>query len=66
MSKKEYLKLNLAKIITPPEEEHKSPDLGKGGHLVMVDVEEEERKLMEGNKNMENKDDFWITLSQQL
>jgi hypothetical protein len=64
MSKKEYRKLNLHSKITSLEEEHKSPDAGKGGQLVMVDVVEEERKLMEGSRNLENKDDFWITLSQ--
>lgn len=27
---------------------------------------EEEKRLMSGTKNLENKDDFWITISQQL
>lgn len=27
------------------------------------DFEEEEKKLMIGTKNLENKDDFWISLS---
>lgn len=30
------------------------------------DFEEEEKKLMQGSRNVENKDDFWISLSQQL
>lgn len=35
-------------------------------NLKLVNVEEEEKLLMSGAKNVENKDDFWITLSQQL
>jgi len=31
--------------------------------ISMLDFEEEERKLMAGSKNLENKDDYWITLS---
>ena len=31
-----------------------------------IDVEDEERRLMQGARNNENKDDFWISLSQQL
>ena len=32
----------------------------------LLDFEEEEKKLMQGSKNLENKDDFWITVSQEL
>lgn len=42
----------------PPEEEYKQE--------LICDVVEEEKRLMAGIKNLENKDDFWITISQQL
>lgn len=31
-----------------------------------MDIKEEEQKLMSGSKYIENKDDFWITLWEQL
>ena len=49
----------------PPEEEYKTPKEMDGELTIsLLDFEEEERKLMAGTKNMENKDDYWITLSQ--
>lgn len=42
--------------VYPPEEEYKEP-------LQIANIEEEEKLLMSGVKNFENKDDFWITLS---
>jgi hypothetical protein len=42
--------------------EDASPD--KKG--ITFDIDEEEKRLMQGSKNVENKDDFWITLSQEL
>lgn len=52
--------------MAPPEEEYKylseenSPSKGQQ----FISVEDEEKKLLEGAKNLENKDDFWISLSQ--
>ena len=38
----------------PPEEEYKAD--------LLVNAEEEEKRLMSGSKNLENKDDFWISI----
>ena len=39
--------------MTKPEEETKS---------FKANYEEEEKRLMAGTKNLENKDDFWISI----
>lgn len=46
-----------------PEEEYKTPGETDSSIFKMFNFEEEERKLMDGIKNLENKDDFWISLS---
>eukprot|EP00347_Sterkiella_histriomuscorum_P007642 403348134 len=48
-----------------PEQMNQSDSVTKN-MMKNFDFEEEEKKLMEGSKNLENKDDFWISLSQQM
>lgn len=42
---------------------HSSMGRGSETSERAFDYEAEERKLMQGAKNLENKDDFWISLS---
>jgi hypothetical protein len=43
----------------------RSPEEIIGANQI-INVEEEEKILMSGVKNLENKDDFWISLWEQL
>jgi len=60
-SKKEATGLHV-----PPEEEYKSNHGNKSHFIEKYDFAEEENKILQGAKNPENKDDFWISLYQQL